>query len=508
MRRSAYFGPFFVGLLCLIPVLIAIYHGPFRSYITTPDTDIVFVSEALRLNDNLPQQDIAHTGYIYFLLLAWWFKLLQAFNLIEASRLSELPSGEAFYQVYATLVYAGRWFSVLLSDAYIVAAYILFRQFTTPIRALMMTSVIATSLGLAVSTVVLRAELPSALFAVMSFTAFIAASSRWDRMIPFLFCLAGICALLSLGAKMQSILLLLGFPVLLMLLAKASNTADRSADPMPGDQALLWLVTGLLLAVPSGLMILTSIYHPRSLHGPTGGGYQLAIALGIVGFWLAYIWRQNIPRNMAISCAGALVGGLSLGLMSHLIRNDPNTVDALVKFGEHMTLQSNIMERTFSVDRAIQAMLGYFGLTLSRLFIPHDLVQAASSLVYYGCVGSIVWAAASKRYVVAVQATGFLLFALFLETAFLLRGGFLHRYLIYTEIWPLIGIALVAGSGLVRSRIVRFASAAGFIAIISLNIWASSQPWVVPVMPADFACGQMSDKDPRLKSKFAVYCRS
>ena len=91
MRRSEDARWQWIGAAVLVavvfPFLIGLSHDLARSYTITPDADLIFLGQALRLGDGLGQTYHDHTGHAYILILYAWLKVWAFFGLgIESYR--------------------------------------------------------------------------------------------------------------------------------------------------------------------------------------------------------------------------------------------------------------------------------------------------------------------------------------------------------------------------------------------------------------------------------------
>ena len=126
-QKSSFKGPSIVLLtllICLLPLLIGLAHDIERTYTTTPDADLIYLGQVLRLADGLSQTYFDHTGHSYILVLFCWLKFLSIFGLIP--KLSELTAItvsdiDAYFQ---SLVIAGRCFSIVMGGFFTILVII------------------------------------------------------------------------------------------------------------------------------------------------------------------------------------------------------------------------------------------------------------------------------------------------------------------------------------------------------------------------------------------------
>ena len=101
-------------LICLLPLLIGLAHNIYRPYTITPDADLIYLGQVLRLADGLDQTYFDHTGHSYILALFCWLKFWSIFELIqEPSELTAITVSDidAYIQ---PLTIAGRSFSIVM----------------------------------------------------------------------------------------------------------------------------------------------------------------------------------------------------------------------------------------------------------------------------------------------------------------------------------------------------------------------------------------------------------
>ena len=96
--------------------------GFFMPYWKIADQDLPLAFNALLLNDGRAQEYFGHTGYLYMLLLADWYRLLHGLGLLPVHALSELPPSTdvaAFDRAWQQIVEAGRVLSLLRGIAFV-----------------------------------------------------------------------------------------------------------------------------------------------------------------------------------------------------------------------------------------------------------------------------------------------------------------------------------------------------------------------------------------------------
>lgn len=473
MPGSSTVGPWRIALaLCMaVPFAVMAAHDLGRSFITTPDQDIVLIYEALRLNAGLAQHYDDHTGYTTFVLLAWWFKLAKLLGFVTVSRLDQLPPpGPAFDAAYSALVIAGRLQSALLSSLTIAALHGVVRQFAIGRgMALLLTAAFAVSEGLARQTLILRTELAAMLFTLTAL-AFLLAALRAPRRPEFLMA-AGITVVVALAAKMQAIFLVAAFPTLALILSEPRQLESDNDRRRLQPETVLWLLTAGALAIPAAVMITASIVALGHR-----GLYQCALVVYGLTATILYGRMTGMPRDVWWRGLAALVSGLALGQLFHLLYHTPATTMALANFVEHMSRFSGIGPEgqgkmaSVLVDAVPKAVRRHLVGTIWPVRLIEAVVVAALALRL-------------RHGEIRLAVRGAVLFGLglFFELLCSLRG-FMPHYLIFTEAWPLIALAAME----IRHRVLVVMLA---VAIIGAALHLGD-PGLVPVQPSSNACAQ------------------
>ena len=109
-----------VLLVCAVPIFIFLYHDPNRHYLWTPDADIQFVYEAMRINSGLATVMTAYVGYGLFFLLAEWFQLLNVAGIVDVIAIGSLPPAPASDAAFQQLMYWARVLELMLACALVV----------------------------------------------------------------------------------------------------------------------------------------------------------------------------------------------------------------------------------------------------------------------------------------------------------------------------------------------------------------------------------------------------
>lgn len=494
------------GAAALVP---ALSHGVFRSYIHSPDPDIIFAYQPLLLNDGDRQINAEHTGYVYFVLFAWVLRVARVFGLIGADRVSGLMTvdGATFDTLYAQIIYTGRLFSMI--EALVLVALVFFgaRMMTRSITAAGVAALVtAFSLGTAVQAMLLRTELSSAVFVHAALFALIAAARASGSRAILLLGLTGLLSALAAAAKVQAILVLLFLPAMALLVGHKSRAEATEIGPQ--EARILTGLLGLLAALvtlPAAIMLVSGIIERGS-----GGYYQLAIAIYILAAAALYRWIYDVPTIRWVAGLAALLLGFSAGILLHLLYRNPAATDAMAAFIEHMKVYSG-EHIALSQGIPVDAMLAALWPSLGNV-ITHRLNPFAHpyNLLEIAIVGGAIWAwrlGAQRR---AVSALAFLAAAMAVEILFGLRG-FPQWYHVYPDPWRAIAFALLFDTIWQSLPDMRRAAATGVtlaavLAMGWINVSRAMDPrFSQPQAPAA-ACGQAKYYMPKLSHQFAKFC--
>ena len=485
-----------IGLATVIITAIALYHDIFRHYLSSADADFIYVYQALLFNDGLSQAYFDHTGYVYFLILTGWIKALYWLGIVGAERLGELTGRDAFEPLFAELVYAGRWLSIVLVTAFAVCFYYGVR-FLTDNRhvAAAAAIVLAFSPGMVAHSLVMRTGLPAMLFVVMAFFMLIAAIRARGWREIWLLVAVGFFCMIAMMAKMQVIFLLLALPGLALAFGERGQPVVGPNE----DSHLRWLAAAFVaaaiaFAIPAAAMIVGRI----AVKGT--GLYQALIAIYVVGsiFVYGHLFRRTVRDS--VLCAAAMVAGIALGQYFNFVYHDIGNTDVLANFVEHMAPVAGMRDLVSTVlyQESIVRFLGYLGSSIQGNYLTFELNRLPAHLVYwYVAVGGAV-ALQQKSYRLAIQCGLLLGVALGME-AFCRLRYYPTIYYIFVVPWILIAAALLTDALLrhVRSRnglgvratrnlvAVPLAAAAILISGLWLNQALAKRSWN---SPASFAC--------------------
>jgi hypothetical protein len=465
--------------------------GFWMPYWKIADQDLPLAYQGLLLNDGRAQEYFDHTGYLYHLLLAAWYRLLHWVGILRVHALSDLPPASdvaGFDRAWQQLVEAGRVLSLILGVIFVWAYATLVRRLVGDWRIAVIAAIaLAYSGGIAMHIRIMRTELLSAGLVTAALLVILVAAREPGIRRHLLIAVAGLCASLAVVTKVQALLPALAIPVIALAFGRMpAQSADRGTELSGGRRwAFAALATALAIAVayPAGALLwqgMAGVTAYRPLGGGLSGVYQWAIALWVVGAIAAYaaVWRVAVPD--AVAAMAALVFGLSLGLLSLDIRYHPQNVIAVANPVEHMF--------AFAASGASvlvhepQMLTGAFAVALAKgvaqALAMHSFVFSTSArptllLEWFAIGGAIVlWRRGERR--LPMQAALLIVTAWALDAVFSLRS-LQTPYFAYTDPLLILAAALVLAQ-LPDLQMQRRAQNAALCLLAVYVVWAHFEP--------------------------------
>jgi hypothetical protein len=472
----------------LVSVLL---FGLAMPYWRTADQDLILAYQGLLFNDGLPQEYFDHTGYLSYLLIGLWYKLLHAVGLLPVHAVSEMPpvsAVAAFEAAWQSLVAWGRVLSLIIGGVFVTLFAHLVRRLVGDWRiAVLAALALAWSGGIAMHLRVMRTELLSSLLVTSALLLVLIAAREAQRLRPALLALAGLAAALAVVAKLQAIFPALAIPVIALAFGPRAVAPPAPALRAWGP-ALLLAVAAAVAAVPAAGLLLHGIsavgqttigYRPLG-GGLGGGGYQALIAVYVAVAMAAYaaVWRLSLADTLAAMAAVAL--GIALGLTSLDLSFQLQNVIAVANPIEHMFAFASAGRNALA--DAQQVLGGSLALSLfqglgralaTHTFFLHPSHRPTLMIEWLAIAGAIVaWRRGDRR--LPLQIGLMVAVVIGLDTVFTLRGLKLE-YFAYSD-----PILIIAGALALDRFPELFASLkaqrVGFTVIVGTIIWAHASP--------------------------------
>jgi hypothetical protein len=447
--------------LCLLLAAMTVSFvcaGLYYPYWRFADQDFVLAYQGLLYNDGLGQEYFDHTGYLSYLLIGNWYRLLHAVGLLQVHALSAMPPGADPLAVTAweSLVRAGRVLSFLVTAALTGFVAVALRRIAGDWRIAMIGAI---AFGFAGSVTyhgrMLRTELiAGGLVAVAYLLALLAVRDPRARWRPALLGAAAFCATLAMENKLQALLPLLSLPLLVLAATVALPAAQEQSWSRAAwsrrDALVLWLIA-IAVAVPACRLLLSAqgLRHeavPRYHEVGFGlsGLYQFLFAGWIVGAATLFaVWRRVPAADIAFALAAMCIGA-SLAILVLDIRFSPQNVLALTHPLEHQFEFAtwNNPELAREPRMLSGALLARLGEGLADVLRMHTMVKGRPLrptliLEWMAIFGALVaWRQGDRRLPLAIALI--IGVVVVLETSFVFRG-LKMEYFIFTE--PLIIVA-------------------------------------------------------------------
>ncbi|MBV8752011.1 MAG: hypothetical protein JO328_04035 [Hyphomicrobiales bacterium] len=463
--------------------------GLFMPYWKIADQDLPLAYNGLLLNDGRPQEYFDHTGYLYILLLANWFRLLHWLGLLPVHALSELPpltDVAAFDRAWQQLIEAGRVLSLILGVTFVWVYAALVRRLVGDWRLAVVAAIaLAWSGGIALHIRIMRTELLSAGLVTSALLLVLVAAHAGTIRRCIYIGLAGLCAMLAIVTKVQALLPALAIPIIALAFGQRV-TAEGAEAP---DTARRWTVAlvaaGLAVAVAyPAVGLLAEGLAGGSMYRPIGGGlsgvYQWLIALWVVGSMAAYAAAYRVSLPDTIAAAAALACGLGLGLLSLDILYHHLNVVAVANPVEHMFESAAVA--TPMLTHEPQMLTGALALSLvkgvGQALAMHSFVFSTSArptllLEWFAIVGAVVlWRRGERRLPLRVAVL--IVTAWGLDTVFSLRS-LQTPYFAYTDPLLILAAVLVLAH-LPDLQARRWAQHAAIALLVVYVVWAHLEP--------------------------------
>lgn len=450
-------------IIYLALTLSFVLAGYFVIYWRNADMDLMIVYSALAMNDGLPQHYVDHTGYLTIISVKYWFQLLHSVGLLDAYRLSAIPSAAnvpAFDAAMTSAIRAGRVVSFLTTLGLVaIFAGLARRVFRDWRIAQLVTFAFAFSGGIAVHMRILRTELIAASLPVFALLILIIVARRASAMRPLWIGLAAALCVIGMENKVHAILLVMTLPALAVPFGARDGASAafwrNAATGWPGVAAsaavaavAVWLAWPLLRmgfdpAAIRAFDLVPAFSDHFGAYQPLIGGWVVAC---VVVF--ALIWRVSATETLATLFA--IIAGMALALLIVKIDFSPINIIAVLNPAERMlTFAGNEggISAEGGISGAIHQMIGQGIEALKRYtFVLRSSPRPTVFLVWLVLPG-IVLALKRGERLVALQAT-MLMAAAFAIDMVGIRRGLKPEYIIFSD--PLI---ILAGAVLLERMI-------------------------------------------------------
>ncbi len=428
--------------------------GYFVIYWRNADMDFMIVYNALVLNDGKPQAFFDHPSYFTILSVKTWFQLMHSLGLLDAWKLSAIPSAlnvPGFDAAMTSAVRAGRIVAWLTATLFVVVFAALTRRVFRDWRiALLATFAFAFSGGIAVHMRILRSELIAACLFTFALLLLIAAARRAGNWRPLAMGAAAALCVLGMENKVQIILLIAALPMIMLPFGSADSVSTAfwrqpaawiavllSAIVASAMLALAWPLIGVGLEPES-----TDLAQLHALIAGRFGIYQIVLLVWICAAMIAFARLWRVSATETLSSIFAVSAGASLGLLALYIAFDPQNVVAVINPIEKMLVFADAPATSATEGGKIWAAIILLFQGVQSVLQRYTFVLFSSPrptvfltwLVFPGIV--YAWLKGERQ--VAIQATILMLSAIGID-ALGIRRGLKPEYIVLTD--PLIILA-------------------------------------------------------------------
>ena len=441
------------GLAAVIAGLAASFFlfGYALIYWRNADMDLVLIYNALALNDGKPQVFFDHPSYLTILSVEFWYRLLHALGLLDAWKLSAIPSAAdvpAFDAAMTSAVRAGRLLAFLIAAVCVLIFAGLARAILRDWRVAMFATVaFAFSGGIAVHSRILRTELVAACPVIFALMILIAVGRRASIARPLAMAAAAGLCVLGLENKVQTILLIGVLPMVILPFGSEASPSvafwrhPRSAWPaaaLAGAAAIAATVAAWPLIATGFDRALLDAAHFHPLLLGRFGIYQAALLLLIGGCMIAFAGVWRIAAAETLASMSAVIAGAAIALLALELQYNTSNVIAVANPLEKMLSFADAATSDVangSILSAILLLLDGVASVLARYsFALHSSSRPTVFLTWL-IVPGIVAAWRRGETQAAIQSLLLLLAAIGID-ALGVRRGLKSEYFIFTD--PLI----------------------------------------------------------------------
>ena len=429
--------------------------GYFVIYWRNADMDFMIVYNALAMNDGKPQLFLDHPAYLTILSVKAWFAAMHALGLLDAWKLSAIPSAlnlPAFDEAMTSAIRAGRIVAFLTGIVLVAIYAALIRRVVRDWRVAMLTTfAFAFSGGVAVQLRILRSEMIAGCFFTFAFLVLVIVAKRATPWRPLAVAAAAALCVLGMENKVQIVLLIAAFPFFMLTF----GGPDSASKNFWNYSVTAWLTTAasaivatlaFLAALPlirAGLdPAATSAAFLRPLLFGKFFTYQFALLAWIGGCMIVYavIWRVSLTETL--TAIFAVIAGASVALLALNMQYNVGNVVAVINPIEKMLTFAGTDPRSTAASEQFFATLGPLIGNVKSVLARYSFVLFTSPrptvfLVWLIVPGIVVaWRRGERQ--TALQATLLLLTSIGIDTLGVQRG-LKTEYFILTD--PLIILA-------------------------------------------------------------------
>ncbi len=429
---------FLISIIAIIIVSIPLLRGIHAPFTDVSDNDEVLLGQALLFNAGLPQTYFDHTAYTFSLLLSIWLKFSYWTGSIPIVDMHQLLlSTRPFGSLFAPLVYSGRIFIIILAIIFVVSfSRGLFLLTRDKILSGVLGLFLATTQGIAIHSLVIRAELLSAYFFMLAiFSLLLALQSSTKKQIVFVF-LCGVFVYLALLTKVQIVVGIFYLPFLALIFGKPVTLHHSMMERLDANFSrtnqvyLIILFTVMSLPLLYQSVVLLVAYQISWYHYFI---FSYFLVFGII------VKRFYLPSILStITLFFALFAGMATGFYLNFFHYHPRNHKILMYFIEHGKSFIQNRENPRYMSDLTENLLNTF---YNKIPFISDVNKYPFSFVYWLLIIFCAVMLYRKCFSVTLKVCSLMGLCLFLEMVFRLRL-YSSFYFIYTDFLLILGLAI------------------------------------------------------------------
>jgi hypothetical protein len=460
--------------------------GYFWPYWRSGDMDIWMVYEAFLANDGLRQEYFDHPGYLTILLLAKWFAALHAVGALPICTLSDLPPVSdivASEAAWTQAVRAGRILSLLLALGFLsIFGFLIQRLLRNASIAAVAIFVLAFSSGMMMEARVIRTELIGAGCAYTALLIALLAVRSSNLCRWALLALAAMLSVLAILNKVQFLVLIMTFPMLIAVLAEYP---ERMNKPASHDKLHIIAAVLALLAIAAVTLVWTTIVV--GLQDPFIARIRL-IVIGttvpvfqalICGWFVLWVFAFAVYHQQrlatVVAAISAMLIGASLGLLVATLRFNVHNIVTVVNPIEQMLYFIPSITALVNAGQsgAAQSFLGNL-LSAAALWLARQTFILSPSPRPGLFLQWIVLGGAIFAWRMGERRTATILIAWAVDFIGALRGGKIEYYLVSDPLIIFAAAWLLARCPLIQEH--RWTYRLGLVALFSSVVLGLAEP--------------------------------
>jgi hypothetical protein len=451
-KKPLYVFYFALLLSSIMIIAFAIKRGFFVPYTATSDCDFVYISQVLLWYSDFKMTYLGHNGYFFILLLSLWIKIGALLGSLKEISIYGFEQSSNVADFYSPLVFAGRFFVLFLSVAFIVIYGLIVksitRSFILGAAAVLLLSV---ERGLLLHSVIIRPELVSSLCFLIAVYCLFQSQKESNQFWIYPWA-CGFFSYLAVLTKIQIIIGLFALPFLAILWGRKWDNNTLKTRILPKffiGMTQKW--HGRLVAVtlasfafvfPFSHIRYFIIDYQRKL-------FLLPFFLFIIGAIILYHYLYVRNWKTTGTWLILILMGASSSFLFYFAKENDDNIRVVVNFIGVLISHSHTYSQKQGLNEILQKL--FFGfikglqLALQRNFNILEFQNEPLCLANTVILMLSIYLWKIKKYKKVMTAAGFWGLGIGLEVFFYFRY-FADFYRIYVECFKLIGLFILVSS--------------------------------------------------------------